>query len=517
MASKSVSPGPAALRKPVRRTTVVNIAAIQPSPFGRAARMLRPYAGILASLTLITLFYWNEPFAKETTVGFTFLLAVLVIAAFFGFVPSILMSVAATLVYDYFFLPPVLTWDLTDERDWIALTAFLITAIVGSTLSERARKETREARQRRRESEQLYELSQRLLTSGESMELCNAIPLEIVEAFGAKAAALFVCENKTVFYSPGNTGQLDAARLQACLLHEDVEISNQDGAIFIPLRLRFKEIGSIAITGVDLSKATLESMGSLITIAIERSRAIKEIGRIEALRESERLKSALLDAIAHEFRTPLTAMKVSVTGMLSDLHFDREQYRDLLAMINEGCDRIDQLVGEISEMSRLESGETKLRFSRHSVGELIDAALLECKSVLDSRRIERGVANEDVPVRADLTWAAKILVHLLMNANLYSAPGAPIAIRTEVRNGFVIFSVSDRGPGIEPSELKRIFEKFYRGSEHRCRVQGTGMGLPIAKAIVEAHGGTISVKSKLGEGSTFSFSLPIDRSLEVGE
>lgn len=516
VASKSVSPGPAALHIPVRRRTAVNIAVGQSSRFGRTARILRPYAAIVASLALITLFYWNEPFAKETTVGFTFLLAVLVIAAFFGFAPSILMSVAATLVYDYFFLPPLLTWDLTDERDWIALSAFLITAMVGSTLSERARKETREARQRRRESEQLYDLSQRLLTSGESMELCNAIPTEIVEAFGAKAAALFICENKTVFYSPGNTEQLDAARLQACLLHEDVEISNLDGAIFIPLRLRFKEVGSIAITGVDLSKATLESMGSLITIAIERSRAIKEIGRIEALRESERLKSALLDAIAHEFRTPLTAMKISVTGMLSDLHFDREQYRDLLGMIDEGCDRIDQLVSQVSEMSRLESGETKLRFERYSVGELIDAALVECKKMLGSRPIERRVANRDVAIRADLTWAAKILVHLLMNANLYSTPGTPITIRTEVRNGFVIFSVSDQGPGIEPSELKRIFEKFYRGNEHRCRIQGTGMGLPIAKAIVEAHGGTISVKSKVGEGSTFSFSLPIDRSLEVG-
>jgi two-component system sensor histidine kinase KdpD len=120
-------------------------------------------------------------------------------------------------------------------------------------------------------------------------------------------------------------------------------------------------------------------------------------------------------------------------------------------------------------------------------------------------------------VRADLAWASKVLVHLINNANLYSSPGEPITIRTETKNGFVFFSVTDRGPGIEQSEIKRIFEKFYRGKEHRCRVQGTGMGLAIAKAIIEAHGGVLGVTSKAGEGSVFSFSLPIDRSSVSGK
>jgi two-component system, OmpR family, sensor histidine kinase KdpD len=114
-------------------------------------------------------------------------------------------------------------------------------------------------------------------------------------------------------------------------------------------------------------------------------------------------------------------------------------------------------------------------------------------------------------------WASKVIVHLLMNANLYSARGTPIIIRTQTRQGYVVFSVADRGPGIDSTELGRVFEKFYRGKEHRYRVQGTGMGLPIAKAIVEAHGGTIGVTSKVGEGSVFTFALPVDRSLDDGE
>jgi len=166
-------------------------------------------------------------------------------------------------------------------------------------------------------------------------------------------------------------------------------------------------------------------------------------------------------------------------------------------------------------MSQLESGEIQLEFARHSVNDLIEAALADCSGSLGTRRIERGIANKEVAIRADLYWATKILVHLINNANLYSTPGEPITLRTETKNGFVFFSVADCGPGIDPMEVGRIFEKFYRGNEHRCRIQGTGMGLPIAKAIVEAHGGTISVTSRVGEGSVFSFSLPIDRPLEA--
>jgi len=424
------------------------------------------------------------------------------------------MSVVATLTYDYFFIPPANTFNITDNRDWIALSAFLLTAVVGSTLSVWARRQTQEARQQHREAEQLYDLSQRLISAGDARALCNAIPIDIADAFGAKAAALFVAEGQNVFYSPGGSRLLDVARLKACLLHRDVQVEAGQNISCVPLRLGLNEIGSIGIAGITLSRATLESLGSLIAIGIERARAIEQVGKIEALRESERLKSALLDAITHEFRTPLTTMKVSVTGMLSDLHFDREQCRDLLTMIDEGCDRIDRLVGEVSEMSRLESGETKLAFARHTVGELMDAALADCKEVLETRRIEHGIANQEVAIRADLFWATKILVHLINNAHLYSSSGEPITIRTRTERGLVFFSVADRGPGIDQAEVQRIFEKFYRGKEHRFRIQGTGMGLPIARAIVEAHGGTISVTSKAGEGSVFSFSLPIDRSSE---
>lgn len=480
---------------------------------GRVRRLSTFVAG-LCGLFLITAIYFRQPLVNVTTVGFTFLLAILIAAAVGSYGPSLAMSVVATLLYDYFFIPPVGTWNITDSRDWVALTAFVITSIVGSSLSEMAQRQTRKARRQRHEAEELYDLSQRLLSAGDSLALCNAIPQDIAEVFGARAASLLLAEGQLVFYSLGGSHEFDTGRLKATLGDKEVRVDAAEGITYVPLRFGVVAIGTVGIADTSLSHETLDALGSLITIAIERARAIERVGKFEAMRESERLKSALLDAITHEFRTPLTAMKISVTGMLSDLNFDRTECHELLTMIDEGCDRIDQLVGEVSQMSRIESGDVRLDLARHSVGELIDMALTECADSLASREIVRSVANEDVPIRIDLVWASKILEHLLANANLYSTPGLPISVRTETTKGRIVFHVADGGPGIDPAEIERIFEKFYRGEDHRCRVQGTGMGLPIAKAIAEAHGGTMAVSSKPGEGAIFSFTLPIDRSIE---
>lgn len=477
-------------------------------------KALRSHALGLLAILLITVIYRHEPLVNVTTVGFTFLLAILVASAVNGFGTSLLMSIAAALVYDYFFIPPIGEWNISDPQNWIALGAFVITAGVGSALSYSSRRQTHLARRQRHEAEQLYDLSQRLLSAGDPLALCNAIPQDMVEAFAPHAAALLLAEDQMVFYSAGGSHFFDTTELKASLSEKAVRVDADSKISYIPLRLGIKIIGVLGMATASLSLETLEALGPLVTIAIERARAIEQVGKIEGLRESEKLRSALLDAITHEFRTPLTAMKVSVTGMLSDLNFDREQCHDLLAMINEGCDRIDQLVGEVSQMSQIESGNVQLGLGPHSVGSVIDTALAECRGFLGLRPIERRMANEEVTVRADLGWATKILMHLIMNANLYSTPGAPILIRTETGKGLVFFHVIDQGPGIESAEIPRIFEKFYRGKEHRCCVQGTGMGLPIAKAITEAHGGTMTAVSNPGEGSTFTFSLPIDRSLE---
>jgi two-component system sensor histidine kinase KdpD len=245
---------------------------------------------------------------------------------------------------------------------------------------------------------------------------------------------------------------------------------------------------------------------------IEQStKARTQTSKIQATHEGESLKLVFLDAITHDFKTPLTSIKASVTGLLDDLETDREQRRELLTIIDEECDRINQLVNEASEIARLESGEMQLDLGSHSIGELISAAFADCKGTTSDRTICLDVKHLDSRLLVDLSLAKRVLVHLINNAQLYSSPGQPIRITTKKHDKVHFISVEDHGPGIEEEEIDHIFEQFYRGKKQRHRVQGTGMGLPIAKTIVEAHGGTIRVVSCVGQGSVFTFSLPAER------
>jgi two-component system sensor histidine kinase KdpD len=477
----------------------------------RLPNLILGYVTAFVVVLVISVVYRHLPRVNATTVAFTFLLGILGASAIWGLGVSVFMSLAATLSYNFFFLPPVGTFTIADPQNWVALGAFLVTSVVGSDLSARASKQASEADRRRREVERLYHFSQRLLSAGNPIELLNAIPLLIVESFEVGAAALFLEEKQKVYRSGMNLPQLDADHLKSVAAREELKTDDEHSLSFAPLRLGSRVLGSVGISGQVLSTQSLEAVGTLISVAIERAYATEVVGKTEAAREGERLKSALLDAIAHDFRTPLTSIKASVTSLLSKAKHDEAQRDDLLNVINEECDRLNRLVGEAAEMARLEAGEVKLQLAPLSIANLVSSTLDICKAALGARPVQQDIKDPDVLVTADATRATEVLVHLVENANLYSAPERPITISTEQKEGFVFISVADNGPGIEEMELGLIFDKFYRGKDQRYRVQGTGMGLPIAKAIVEAHGGTISVVSQLGRGSVFTFSLPVFR------
>lgn len=472
---------------------------------------LARYAAALAAVLVITYFYKQTHRFNATTVAFTYLLAILGVSALWGLWISVFMSLAATLAYNYFFLPPVGTFTIADPQNWVALGTFLATSVLASDLSTRARNQAAEANRRRHEVERLYKFSQRLLSAGNPIELLNAIPRQIVETFEVGAAALFLSDKQKVYRSGINLPQLDASFLKAIVAREELQIDAEHSVCFAPLRLGSRILGSMGISGPVLSRESLEAMGTLIAVAIERAHAIEMVGKTEAAREGERLKSALLDAITHDFRTPLTSIKASITTLISPANLDSGQRDELLHIIDEECDRLNRLVGEAAEMARLEAGEVKLQLEAVRVEDLITAALDVCKGVLGSRPVRLELKKTDLRVRADFARAEEVLGHLIQNANLYSALDHPITIGAEEKDDFVQFSVADQGPGINEAELGFIFDKFYRGTDQRYRVQGTGMGLPIAKAIVEAHGGTIGVVSQVGHGSVFSFTLPIQR------
>jgi two-component system, OmpR family, sensor histidine kinase KdpD len=229
------------------------------------------------------------------------------------------------------------------------------------------------------------------------------------------------------------------------------------------------------------------------------------------VREGEQLRSALLDSITHDLRTPLTSIKASVTSLLNEPAREDSARRELLTIINEETDRLNQLVGDAAEMARLDAGEFELKLEPQPISEIVAAALAQCRPFLGARTVDVNIDADLPPVYADFNRIKDVLVRLVENADAYSPKETPITISAEVNDARVIVSVADRGPGIEDIEMGLIFDKFYRGKDQRYLVQGTGMGLPIAKAIVEAHGGTIGVTSQLGHGSVFSFSLPVDR------
>ena len=473
-------------------------------------RALR-YAVALAVVAAITFFYRRVLPVNQTTVALTLLLAILTVSTVWGLRVSVAMSVAAMLSFNYFFLPPVGTFTIADPQNWVALIAFLGTSLVASQLATRVRYEAESAQRRGREVERLYSFSQQLLVEGNVIQLLNAIPNHIVEIFEVGAATLFLLNKNKFYHSGSGAAHLDDEALRSAANREEPILDAEHSLSFVPVRIGVQPLGSIGISGPILSRKTLEALGTLVAIAAERARAVERLSKAEAIREGEQLRSALLDSITHDLRTPLTSIKASVTSLLNDSGSKDSQQRELLTIINEEADRLNQLVGDAAEMARLDAGEFELKLETHRIGEIVAAAIAQCRPFLGSRPVRVSIEDDLPPVRADLNRIKDVLVRLIENADAYSQKDAPVTISAEVNDSRLLVSVADRGPGIEDMELGLIFDKFYRGKDQRYLVQGTGMGLPIAKAIVEAHGGTIGVTSQLGHGSVFSFSLPIDR------
>lgn len=483
---------------------LVTISAMKPSPQVALAR----FAGCTAMVFAVVLFYRRLVEVNPTTVALTYLLLVLGVSAFWRLRYAVFTSVVATACFNLFFLPPYGTFTIADPQNWVALFAFLVTAVIASHLSERARRNAEVANQRRREAERLYAFSQKVLLTENVVELLNAVPAYVVEVFGVRATALFVAARREVYRSNPEIAGLETDQLKTVSARGEPVANAEEGVCFAPVRMGVQPAGSIGVSGGTLSLETLEAIGSLVAIAIERVGVLEKLTKTEAAREGERLRSALLDSVTHELRTPLMSIKASVTGLLSDAALAGEDRRELLTVINEEADRLNRLVGEATEMAMLDANQVELRLEATPINDAVDAALEECKHFLKDRPVEVHVAPNLPPVRMDLIRIKEVLVQLLENAAKYSGAGSPISITAEVKDSRLVTSVADRGQGIDDLEQALIFDKFYRGQEQRGHSQGTGMGLAIARAIVEAHGGALGVMSQLDYGSVFYFSLP---------
>jgi two-component system sensor histidine kinase KdpD len=466
----------------------------------------------IAAAIVAVYFKWLH--VNETTVALTLLMAILLVAANWGLRQAIYLSLLSAAAFNFFFLPPVLTFTVGDGRNWVALLAFLVTGIVASQLAERARTQAKIAQRRQKEAERLYEFSQKMLVTGNVIDLLNQLPQMIAANFNLSGAAVYLREKDRIYRSSPNYMDVTAAELRDAAFTRDHRREEARGVTLVPILLGTRPIGGLGVTGAAPSPEALDAVCGLAAIAIERAGAVETLAKVEASRESERLRNALLDSVAHELRTPLTSITAAITSLQSDGWtgtglLDQSQSAELMEVIEEEAGRLDRLVGQAMEMAELDANQIHLDMKLHAIGEAVEVAMEELEAQLRTHPVEIRLAETLPKVSMDLERIAKVMQHLLENAAKYSAEGSPIFVSAEVTKGRLVTSVADRGVGVDDLERMMIFDKFYRGQGQRYRVQGTGMGLAIAKAIVEAHGGGMEVTSQPGQGSVFSFSLPL--------
>lgn len=453
--------------------------------------------------------YLKLTHVNPTTVALTFLLGILFVANRLGLRYSVYMSLLAALAFNLFFLPPIGTLTIADSQNWVALLAFLAAGVSASHLSNRVKKEAQDANRRRLEVERLYEFSQKLMTPNRVTDLLNNIPGFINSTFHNASVAIYLLDHEEVYRSLPGARRFTKEELYKVAIRAELNCSPADDTCMAPLLLGLQSIGAIGISGNLPSRETIDALGSLVAIAIERSITAERLARSEAEQENERLRTALLDSVTHELRTPLTAIKASITSLKAGMIQDPDMKEEMLTVIDEESDRLNRLIGQAVEMAQLDAQRVQLQLEQRPMGKLAEDSVAEWQPFLEKHPVDIRISMGLPSVRMDATWIRKVLHHLLENAAKYSDEGKPIVISAEVRGSSLITSVADQGVGIDELDKALIFDKFYRGQSQRYRVQGTGMGLAIVKAIIEAHGGTVEVMSQRGIGSVFSFSLPL--------
>jgi two-component system sensor histidine kinase KdpD len=369
-----------------------------------------------------------------------------------------------------------------------------------------------EARRREHEVEVLFQLSRELLQTDNVAELLRTVPDSIGRVTGASFIALYLADGDRLYHStaaPANS--LAGERPQELMLLSRVTPLKTCAGTAVPLRAGVRPRGTLLMAPTILSDETLEALGGLVSISIDRAQALEDAARSEAAKESERLRGLMLDSITHELRTPLTAIKASATTMLSSAQVSADDQRELLTVIDEETDRLNHLIAQAVEMAQLDTQEVHMNLQPTSPEDVIRHGVHACAVQLAGRAVTITVEPELPRVLADVAWLPKVICNLVENAAKYSAAASPILVKADAEEDMVAIAVTDRGVGIAPSERGLIFEKFYRGRAQASRKPGTGMGLAISRAIIEAHHGTIGVSSVPGEGATFTVRLPIWR------
>ena len=440
--------------------------------------------------------------------GFLYLVFVVLAALYGGFWQATVISVAAAACLNYFFVPPIFSF-ANSPANWVALGAFELTALVISRLSQRAQLRASEAVAGRRDMERLYETSRRILLLDSSGEPGNLIPALIRDIFDLRAVQLFDAQSAATYQSGESPTVAEQHTRDAYFRNTDT-FDLETHSWYCVVRLGVRPVGGLALIDTEMTKLAATALASLCGIAIERARTLQRECRAQAARQTEQLRTAVLDALAHEFKTPLAVARTASSGLLavgglSDLQME------LVTTIDQQANKLDHLASRLLRAAMLDNTEFKPQREPLLFSSLVGVVLRKLESPADRERFRVSDPSREMPVLADRELILTAIAQLVDNAVRYSEPGSPIDIRFAAKNSEVILTVRSKGIVVASSDRERVFERFYRAPATHHLPAGTGLGLSIVKKIVDAHLGCVWAEGEVGYGTSFSLALPVAR------
>jgi two-component system sensor histidine kinase KdpD len=463
---------------------------------------------------------------EATNLVMVYLLIVVIAAVYLGRGPAILTSILGVLAFDFFFVLPYFTFAVSDTQYIITFIALFLVGMVISQLTVRAREQAEAAQQREAETAELYDLSRDLAAAAELDVILHILIRHCEQTFEREIVVLLPETNRlTPRLASSGLDLSEEEMAVADWVYRRGEAAGRHTNTLPAAQLRYLPLktaqGVVGVLGVgkpgaaehDLNPAQrrlMEAFANQAAQAIERVKFAEEARQIKLLQAAEKLQNALLNSISHDLRTPL----VSITGALTSLDeqsdsLDEENRKSLIVTAREEADRLNRLVGNLLSMTRIESGAIKLHCDPGDIQDVIGTALEQLGTRVAEHEIKVNVSDDFPLVPMDFTLIVQVVVNLLENAVKYSPRGSLIEVSAILLDDKIRLEIADRGVGIPPEDLTRVFDKFYRVQRPE-NVSGTGLGLSISKGIVEAHHGNIYARARAGGGTIVSAELPLN-------
>jgi two-component system, OmpR family, sensor histidine kinase KdpD len=437
-----------------------------------------------------------------------YLFVTLTIADRAGFVAASVVSVIATLCLEFFFAPPLFSFRVDRPDDWLALATFEGVSLVVSRLSHRARHDKRALERQSVEQQALYELCRDTLLldwkQAPEQQLCALIK----RSFAVNGVALWNAYEHAL-QCCGETPNAEDT-LKAVYFNERNYDDTSTRASFRALYFGTRAVGALMLNGHSLDSLSISSIASITAMAIERARSLTLEMNIEAERQSEQLRSALLDGFAHAFKTPLTTITVASSGLLAVDGLNKRQM-GLIALINREATRLSELTTRLLNTSRLEASQLVVHEKVTNLQELLRRVIEECALELRLAHVDLSLALGVESIRCDPQLLAMAITQILDNAAKYGSHGSRLLISAKREASEIVLRIHNEGSYIPAMERTKVFARYYRSPRVEHRAPGTGLGLSVAKKAVEAHGGKISIESDVQAGTTFVIAIPAER------